>query len=325
MGTTVYTVFALAPVLQQHVFLKIGQVSALITIIVAIAPTLGGTLSTWLLQISGTGAWLFLSCLSTRPRLNLSVVRRLSLRRRCPRRPHCSRDIQGHWRLSLQPVSLSLSSTSLALPHQIFLFSYGIVALGAPWFAFSSYWFYKYPARYTQTLLFATGYGGMAIQEYLYNDNPLVREAYDTPPLRFGYTIASLVISMGISGIFQLLVFRQPARRRLRLQLADTMFALSAYNTLFQAFVNLVAPPDEAPAPPVEALARVQRELTKRENKIQSMILAHAPVFNFAQTEPQWWSPFKSKSAITSFSLFFSFPFRLFRLAFTPNSPSKVY
>jgi hypothetical protein len=59
MGTTVYTVFALAPVLQKHVFLKIGQVSALITIIVAIAPTLGGTLSTWLLQISGTGTSAF--------------------------------------------------------------------------------------------------------------------------------------------------------------------------------------------------------------------------------------------------------------------------
>lgn len=56
MGATIYTVFALAPTLQTHVFLPFGQVSALITVIVAIAPTLGGTLSTWLFQISGTGA-----------------------------------------------------------------------------------------------------------------------------------------------------------------------------------------------------------------------------------------------------------------------------
>lgn len=56
VGATIYTVFALAPSLQRHVFLPFGQVSALITVIVAIAPTLGGTLSTWLLQISGTGA-----------------------------------------------------------------------------------------------------------------------------------------------------------------------------------------------------------------------------------------------------------------------------
>ncbi|GAA5857131.1 hypothetical protein JCM8547_007978 [Rhodosporidiobolus lusitaniae] len=254
MGTTVYTVFALAPVLQEHVFLKIGQLSALITIIVAIAPTLGGTLSTWLLQISGTGAGAL---------VGLIVL-------------EIFKDVGGY---TYNP--------------------YGLVALGAPWFAFSAYWFYKYPARYTQTLLFATGYGGMAIQEYIYNETPgAINPSYDSPPLRFGYTIASLVISMGISAIFQLLVFRQPARRRLRLQLADIMFALSALNSLFQSYVNLVAPPDEAPSPAPEALALVQRELIKRENKIQSMILALAPTYNFAEVEPQWWAPFKGKTLL---------------------------
>ncbi|GAA5969341.1 hypothetical protein JCM11641_007557 [Rhodosporidiobolus odoratus] len=253
LGTTVYTVFALAPFLQEHVFLKIGQVSALITILVAIQPTLGGTLTTWFLQIIGTGAGALVGLIA------LEIFK----------------NVGGY---AYNP--------------------YGLVCLGALWFAFSSHYFYKYPARYTQTLLFCTGYGGIVLQEYWYNDLPSVERQYDSPPLRFGYTIASLVISMGISAIFQLLVFRQPARRRLRLQLADTMFALSAYNALFQAYVNLVAPPDEAPPPAPDALAQVQRELTKRENRIQSSVLALAPTYSFAEVEPQWWSPFKGKTLL---------------------------
>ncbi|BGP36620.1 hypothetical protein JCM10450v2_000510 [Rhodotorula kratochvilovae] len=249
MGTTIYTVFALAPYLQEHVFLKIGQVSALITIIVAIAPTLGGTFSTWLFQISGTGAGAL---------VGLVVL-------------EIFKNVGGY---DYNP--------------------YGIVALGSLWFAFSSYKFLRYPAKYTQSLLYVTGFGGICLQEYLYNDMPGETRPYDSPALRFGYTIASLVISMGISGVFQLLIFRQPARHRLRIQLAEVMFALSAYNSLLQAYVNLVAPADEAPAPPQDALAKVQRDLIKRETKVQSLILALAPTYEFAKVEPRWWNPFKS-------------------------------
>jgi len=102
---------------------------------------------------------------------------------------------------------------------------------------------------------------------------------------------------MGISAAFQLLIFRQPARHRLRIQLAEVMFALSAYNSLLQAYVNLVAPADEAPAPPQDALAQVQRDLIKREGKVQSMILALAPTFEFAKVEPKWWAPFQGERA----------------------------
>ncbi|GAA5898692.1 hypothetical protein JCM6882_000900 [Rhodosporidiobolus microsporus] len=253
MATVVYIVFALAPFLQEHVFMRIGQVSALITVLVGVQPTLGGTLFTFFLQLSGTGAGALVGLIV------LEIFKNV-----------------GGYRFN----------------------PYGLVGLGALWFAYASYNFHKYPARYTQALLLSVGYGGMAIQEYLYNDNPLVRREYDSPPLRFGYTIASLAISIGISAVFQLLVFRQPARKRLRLQLADTMFALSALNTLFQAYVNLVAPPDEAPQPPPEALAKVQQGLIKRENKIQSMILALAPTYNFAEVEPQWWSPFQGKTLL---------------------------
>ncbi|GAA5872260.1 hypothetical protein JCM3774_003328 [Rhodotorula dairenensis] len=253
MAATVYTVFALAPVLQEQVFLKIGQVSALITVIVAVAPTLGGTLSTWLFQISGTGAGALLGFIT------LEVFK----------------DVGGY---QYNP--------------------YGLTAVGAVWFAWSSYKFILHPAKYTQSLLYVVGYGGIVLQEYMYNDLPGVERQFTSPPLRFGYTIASLAISMGISAVFQLFFFRQPARHRLRLQLADAMFALSAYNSLLQAFVNLVAPADEAPTPKPEALAKVHRELVKRENRIQADILALAPTFQFAKIEPKFQAPFKADSLL---------------------------
>lgn len=102
---------------------------------------------------------------------------------------------------------------------------------------------------------------------------------------------------MGISAVFQLFIFRQPARHRLRLQLADVCFALSGYNSLFQAFVNLVAPADDSPPPRPEALAKVHRELIKRENRIQTAILALAPTYQFAKVEPKFQAPFKAESA----------------------------
>jgi hypothetical protein len=105
---------------------------------------------------------------------------------------------------------------------------------------------------------------------------------------------------MGISAVFQLFFFRQPARHRLRLQLADTMFRLSAYNSLLQAFVNLVAPADEAPTPKPEALAKVHRELVKREIRIQADILALAPTFQFAKIEPKFQAPFKADCEFSS-------------------------
>ncbi|GAA5992012.1 hypothetical protein JCM10908_000697 [Rhodotorula pacifica] len=253
MAATVYAVFALAPVLQQKVFLKIGQISALITVIVAVAPTLGGTLSTWLFQISGTGAGALLGFVT------LEVFKNV-----------------GGYRYN----------------------PYGLTVIGALWFAWSSYKFLLHPAKYTQSLLYVVGYGGIVVQEYMHNDLPGVESQYDSPPLRFAYTIASLAISMGISAVFQLFFFRQPARHRLRLQLADAMFALSAYNSLLQAFVNLVAPADEAPTPKPEALAKVHRELVKREIRIQSDILALAPTFQFAKIEPKFQAPFKADSLL---------------------------
>ncbi|GAA5995637.1 hypothetical protein JCM5350_001633 [Sporobolomyces pararoseus] len=246
-GASVYAVFALAPTLQDKVYLRIGMVSSLITVVVAIQPTLGGTISTWLLQLSGTGAGALFGLIT------LEIF-----------------DSVGGYQYN----------------------PYGLVCFGAIWFAVASYFFYSRPAWYTGALLLQTGYGAMVIQEYVYNETPGSIRPYDSPPLRFGYTIASLAISMGISAFFQLFILRQPARHRLRLQLASVTFALSSYNSVFQSYVNHAAPIDESPAPPPDALASVFRELCKRETKIQAAILALAPTFEFAKVEPKFLVPF---------------------------------
>jgi hypothetical protein len=59
--------------------------------------------------------------------------------------------------------------------------------------------------------------------------------------------------------------------------------------------INLVAPADDAPVPPPEALAKVQRELIKRESAIQAKILALGPTFEFAKAEPAFAAPFKGE------------------------------
>ncbi|GAA5827522.1 hypothetical protein JCM5353_001354 [Sporobolomyces roseus] len=248
-GASVYSVFALAPTLQDKVYLRIGMVSSLITVVVAIQPTLGGTISTWLLQLSGTGAGALFGLIA------LEIFE----------------DVGGY---RYNP--------------------YGLVCLGAIWFAFASFFFYKKPAWYTGALLLQTGYGAMVIQEYVYNETPGSIRPYDSPPLRFAYTIASLAISIGISAFFQLFILRQPARHRLRMQLASVTFALSSYNSVFQSYVNHAAPIDENPTPPPEALASVFRELVKRETKIQASILALAPTFEFARVEPKFLVPFNA-------------------------------
>jgi len=80
------------------------MVSSLITVVVAIQPTLGGTISTWLLQLSGTGAGALFGLIA------LEIFE----------------DVGGY---RYNP--------------------YGLVCLGALWFAFASFFFYKVsPASY---------------------------------------------------------------------------------------------------------------------------------------------------------------------------------
>lgn len=248
VGAAVYTTLLLAPGTKERLFLRFGEVSALITISVAIQPTMGGTFATWILQLSGTGVGAL---------YGLVVL-------------EIFHNVGGY---TFNPYGLTAAVWLWSIPH--------------------SYLFYKFPKYYTGSLLMMTGTAGIITLEWLYNDFPPMEEAYDSPPLRFGGTILSLVLSMCISAILQLFVFRSPARHKLRQALAAVTFALSSYNLLLQNYINVVAPPDEAPQPPEEALAKIRRELEKREAKIQTSILALSPMFEFAKVEPSFAMPFK--------------------------------
>lgn len=101
---------------------------------------------------------------------------------------------------------------------------------------------------------------------------------------------------MTIAIVFQLFVFRQPARRHLRLSLAAATAALESYSKLFQLYINEVAPVSEEKAKngvSEKVLEVVQRELIRQELVIQEQILALMPIFEFAKIEPTWAVPFR--------------------------------
>ncbi|KAL8280649.1 hypothetical protein RQP46_006972 [Phenoliferia psychrophenolica] len=217
LGATVYSVLLLAPT-PRPFFIKYSMTSSLITVIVAIAPSLGQTFFTFFLY--GLGVSMFL------------------------------------------------------------------------WGLLSLYPFYLDSRYYTGALLAANGAGTVIIQEWLYNELPELEGPYPGPALRAAQAIAAMCISIVIAALFQMFLFRSPARHQLRMKIAAVTYGLMSYNILFQSNLNCVAPADDAPTPPVEALNKIQRELIKRESKLQAAIIALSPLLEFASMEPKF-SPFK--------------------------------
>ncbi|KAI5480863.1 hypothetical protein MNV49_006672 [Pseudohyphozyma bogoriensis] len=250
LGATIYSLLLLCKVPREF-YVNYGMTSSLITVIVAISPSLGQTLATFVLQLTGTGIG--------------SVYGLIIL--------EIFKDVGGY---RYNPYGLAVA---------IFL-----------WMVAISYPFYKYPKYYTGTLLAMNGAGSLVINEWLYNELPGFEADYPSPGLRAGYSIASMCISIVIAAAFQLLIFRVPARRKLRLALASVTYGLSSYNTILQSNINAVAPADKRPPPAPEASQKIQRELMKRETKLQAEIIALGPLFDFAATEPQWITPFKGEA-----------------------------
>ncbi|KAK4703838.1 hypothetical protein P7C70_g2376, partial [Phenoliferia sp. Uapishka_3] len=196
---------------------------------------------------------------------------------------------------------------------------YGLGVSMFLWGILASYPFYLDSRYYTGALLAANGAGTVIIQEWLYNELPSMKGPYPGPALRAGKSrrlslfrnasyptltaqaIAVMCISIVISALFQIFVFRCPARHQLRLNIAAVTFGLMSYNILLQSNINVVAPPDDAPAPPIEALNKIQRELIKRESKLQAAIIALTPLLEFASMEPKF-SPFKGDGPPQIFS-----------------------
>ncbi|KAM0751307.1 hypothetical protein T439DRAFT_325453 [Meredithblackwellia eburnea MCA 4105] len=247
LGATVYSVLLLAPTPRKF-YIEYSMTSSLITVIVAIAPSLGQTAFTFILQLTGTGVG------------SLYGMIMLEIFKNC-----------GGYKYN--PYGLSVA-----------MFVWGFL---------TSYHFYKEPRYYTGALLATNGAGSIMIQEWLYNELPEMEGPYPSPPLRAGQAIAAMCISILIAALFQIFVFRAPARHQLRLKIADVTNGLSNYNTLLQSNINCVAPADERKPPPPEALDKIQNQLSKWETKLQADILALGPLFQFAEMEPHFTIPFK--------------------------------
>ena len=137
----------------------------------------------------------------------------------------------------------------------------------------TSYVFYLDARYYTGALLATNGAGTVIIQEWLYNELPKMEGPYPAPALRVGawshlphtvgkadvccfitgQALAAMCISIIIAALFQIFVFRSPARHQLRLQIARVTYGLMSLNTLFQSNVS---PPPPPPPPPPPSPAR---------------------------------------------------------------------
>ncbi|KAK4705656.1 hypothetical protein P7C70_g538, partial [Phenoliferia sp. Uapishka_3] len=249
-GTSIYTVLLLARGARSF-FVNYTLSSSLITVIVGISPTLGQSLRTFLLQLFGTGMG------------NIYGLIVLEI----------FRGVGGY---DFNPFALSYIY-SVKTSHVLTLdsASYGLAASMALWAGLASYHFYKDPKFYSGGLLAINGAGSLIIEEYI-SRGILGSTTYPSPALRAAQALAAMSIAILIAATFQLLLFRAPARRQLRLKIAEVTFALSSYNTLLQSNINCLAPADETPVPPVDALDRVQGELIKRERKVQVKVLTRA-------------------------------------------------
>jgi hypothetical protein len=154
--------------------------------------------------------------------------------------------------------------------------SYGMVAMLGLVAIPLQYLIYERPQMFVLALLALNSAGVIVIIEDLYVN--YYHRSFDTPALRAGKSMVSLAAALGIVLIFQLFVLRSPARRNLRKQLGELVYANLAYNTILQAYVRSVLPADPKHQGKPMVLERIQRELRHREAKMQAQIISLGPL-----------------------------------------------
>lgn len=141
---------------------------------------------------------------------------------------------------------------------------------------------YERPALFVLALLSLNSAGTITSSEVIYV-NYYGRKDFDTPALRAGKQITTLVIALGIVIVFQLFILRNPARRTLRKALGRLVYANLAYNTILQAYVRAVMPADLKYRAKPTVIRRIERELKHREAKMQAQILEMSPLVVYVQ------------------------------------------
>lgn len=95
------------------------------------------------------------------------------------------------------------------------------------------YLLYSRPELFILCLLALNSAAVLAYTEFLNRNRP-----FDAAPYRMGKSLATLAIAMGIVTCFQLLILRNPAKRKLRKATAQVMKANTAYTIILQAYVK---------------------------------------------------------------------------------------
>jgi hypothetical protein len=165
-----------------------------------------------------------------------------------------------------------------------------------------SYLIYAFPIYFALALLAMNAAGIIVVTEWVYTAIPgEIREGFDTPALRCGKALVAMTIALLIAILFQTLL-RVPARKKLRLQLAQVTGQLASYNILFQAMMNEVVPVGGRAAEETQseskvlAIASIRIELIARESQIQGAILDLYPLMKFAAIEPAFGQVFQAKT-----------------------------
>ncbi|GAA5972386.1 hypothetical protein JCM11641_002434 [Rhodosporidiobolus odoratus] len=262
-AVSVYAVFLLAPSLRDF-FVNYGLTSGIITIVVALAPTLGQTFLTFVLQILGVGP--------NESRLTIALFGKI--------------------------IGLIILMIFKDVGSYVFN-PYGVVCLLAlvaiPFQAI----IYCRPQFFAGGLLALNSAGVLIVTEWVYREVPgWIRPNFDSPALRAGKQLVAMCIALAIAGIFQGFILRTPARQTLRKKLANVCWSLSAQSVLSSYVMEALMPMTEDsmnhPEPDWDALAVVRTELIARETIIQNELLGLMPLMKFSMAEPSFGSPFKA-------------------------------
>lgn len=149
-------------------------------------------------------------------------------------------------------------------------------------------------------------------RRWTYNEVPgSIRPRFDSPAYRCAKQIVAMCIALGIAGVFQIFILRQPARQTLRQKLAQVSWKLNGLSVLLSYLTEAVMPMVEVrralersssfekaqsdphcdpehsqdstnhEPPDWDAVKVVQKELINREVEIQGELLALMPIMKW--------------------------------------------
>ncbi|KAG8952106.1 hypothetical protein FRC04_005106 [Tulasnella sp. 424] len=246
-AATVFAIFIYVDTTRSW-FISYNLTGGLITVVVALAPTLGQSALTFLFQIAGSA------------------------------------------------IGYLVGLAFLSIFHNVggYIYNpYGITCLVFLYCLPLQYLIYEQPKFFTLAFLALNGTGVIVSTEWMYRE--VLHRSFDSPAYRAGKALAALAVAIAVVSVFQLVVARNPARRTLRKALAHLTRSNLAYLTLLQAFVRTMIPVDPTHKVPRSVIARVHKELKRREIKIQGEIISIMPLLTFAAAEPSLSKKFSAR------------------------------